>query len=583
MFNNLQGLRARVSAVACFFGVLLFPNSSIGFPTIEELQMIDSGDATSEPVAEAYFGGSLTLKDGHLIVGAPMHVYTPEGQKFLFPFGSAFTFDHQEGCWVKDPSNCWHIDEELYEDGGPVEDFGDYSNYAMWRYGLSTDVHSNYLIVGAPWRGYILEEVLYERMGVVHVYQKVNSHWQQVGAVRAISKDSNLRYGRGVAVTDNELLVGAPHSDEASDIRGRVHIYDLEEYVNDPDPYMDPGQILFAPTESGEVMTDGFGECIAIDEHTHTLMAIGAPIDELPKDADNGFEFDDGAVHIYRFVNDQWVFDASLFPFTDDGVRGEFGKSVACSIDEYGVQRVVVGEPSHCQESDGIGYCDEPEKGKVHIYRYDFVDEEWIKEAVLYSPITSEDADDYFGYSVAIQGYDVIIGSPRIGEGLLGAAFRVSYSSCSGWEFKEQLVASDANQSKLFGQSVAIENEWVVIGASQTDLHTDVQYDHHGAAYTFRVTPTEVQECQGDINEDGVINEADLLLVVSILNDPSQYSLHADFDCNNVVDAQDLSDLILNWGYCSNYQSLEVNANACTTSFLEGEIDVYTFIECVGE
>ena len=106
----------------------------------------------------------------------------------------------------------------------------------------------------------------------------------------------------------------------------------------------------------------------------------------------------------------------------------------------------------------------------------------WKQQAKL----TASDAatDDYFGLSVAISGDTAVIGAPwndHAGGIDAGAAY-VFTRSHGFWFQQAKLTASDAADYDIFGYSVAISGDTVVIGAYGDDPRGG---DSAGSAYVF--------------------------------------------------------------------------------------------------
>jgi len=92
-------------------------------------------------------------------------------------------------------------------------------------------------------------------------------------------------------------------------------------------------------------------------------------------------------------------------------------------------------------------------------------------------------AGDWFGLSVAVAGDTAVVGANLEDAGGFfntGAAY-VFTRSGSSWSEQAKLVASDAAAVDRFGSSVAVSGETVVVGAS----HEDAGGSDAGAAYVF--------------------------------------------------------------------------------------------------
>lgn len=97
---------------------------------------------------------------------------------------------------------------------------------------------------------------------------------------------------------------------------------------------------------------------------------------------------------------------------------------------------------------------------------------------------------DYFGYSVAISGSFAIVGTPNEDEDEVGAnvmdnsgAAYLFYNNAGTWKKVKKLVASNRSNNASFGSSVAINGNYIVIGAPNDSKG---QFPKMGAAYIFK-------------------------------------------------------------------------------------------------
>ncbi len=100
--------------------------------------------------------------------------------------------------------------------------------------------------------------------------------------------------------------------------------------------------------------------------------------------------------------------------------------------------------------------------------------------------------DDGFGISVSLDGDTAVIGAPGSGstgsgeEDWIdgpGAAYVFRYAG-EAWGPEKRLTAFDGAPEELFGYSVAMSGDTVVIGAPRSGTTEFV--DGNGAAYVFR-------------------------------------------------------------------------------------------------
>jgi len=180
------------------------------------------------------------------------------------------------------------------------------------------------------------------------------------------------------------------------------------------------------------------------------------------------------------------------------GTGDLFGTAIAVSGDT-----LVVGAPSESSCATGIG-GDQSNNGCTNagaVYVYRRSGSTWAQEAYIKGNDT--EAWDYFGGSVALDGDMLVVGAsgesstpssvavgvPDNNLSSSGAAY-VFYRQNGVWSQRIELKAANAGVADAFGESVAISNGTVVVGASfessgsAGDPSDDSSY-YAGAAYVF--------------------------------------------------------------------------------------------------
>jgi hypothetical protein len=158
-----------------------------------------------------------------------------------------------------------------------------------------------------------------------------------------------------------------------------------------------------------------------------------------------------------------WVETAKLTA-SDAQAGDRFGKSVAVSG-----STVVVG----ASDSDDAGDA----SGSAYVFTRSRSG--WVETAKL----TASDAEAFeqFGWSVAVSQETVVAGSLDSDGDLLGSVY-VFTRGRQGWIETQKLTASDAAWGDLFGWSVAVSGDTMVVGARGYD-------DRLGSAYLFTRSP----------------------------------------------------------------------------------------------
>jgi hypothetical protein len=196
---------------------------------------------------------------------------------------------------------------------------------------------------------------------------------------------------------------------------------------------------------------DKFGISVAVDGN---FAVIGAPLNDS-----NGI--DAGAAYIFEHIGSAWLQRQKLTAL--DSIAGaQFGWSVAIEANT-----IVVG--SNLANNTGAVYIFTRSAGV------------WSQQAKL----TAQDASsgDYFGCSVSLNGNTVVIGAHG-DDSFTGSAY-VFVRAGSTWSFEQKLIASDAIVGDRFGNSVAIDTNTALIGASDKSL---TGANNAGSVYYFTRT-----------------------------------------------------------------------------------------------
>ncbi len=209
------------------------------------------------------------------------------------------------------------------------------------------------------------------------------------------------------------------------------------------------------PPMTVEAPADRFGESIAISGET---IVVGANAENSAATGVNG-DFEDnsapdsGAAFVYvRSGTDEWVLDAYLKAFNTDS-DDRFGSSVAIDRD-----MIVVGSIYESSSATGVGGnpFDNSTFGAGAAYVYRRSEGQWSPQAYLKADSIAEES--LFGTSVAIYGDHILVGAPghptELNEAS-GAAFSFSRSGVN-WSGRGRLSTTSLDDLDLFGDAVAI-------------------------------------------------------------------------------------------------------------------------------
>jgi hypothetical protein len=142
----------------------------------------------------------------------------------------------------------------------------------------------------------------------------------------------------------------------------------------------------------------------------------------------------------------------------------------------------VCGEVAVHGDPEGTGGI-----GAAYVYRRDGM--LWALEAELRAP--EPDPEDLFGLSVAVSGNVIAVGAPSTSapEYMTGAVHVYRYDADAGeWHHEAMLTASDGDYGDIFGWSVAMDGDVILIGARDDEVNGEALA---GSAYVFRYDGTE--------------------------------------------------------------------------------------------
>lgn len=292
-------------------------------------------------------------------------------------------------------------------------------------FGASVAISGNFAIVGVPGVGII-------RKGYAAIYQFNGMNWVQTQKLTDPTNTANDNFGNSVAISGNFAIVGAAtDSVSVNPNQGAVFIFQLNgnNWV-----------FLQKLTDPGGVANDFFGFSVALSGNN---AIIGSIVDDV------GANTDQGSASIFHFNGNTWAFVQKL---TDPGgsAADGFGSSVAMSGNF-----LLIGS-----SQDDVGA--NANQGSACIFQLNGGN--WIFQKKLTD--STGGAGDNFGSSVSLSGNFAVIGSSNADVGAninQGAAFTFKLSG-SSWQFMEKLTDPVGTAQSLFGNSVSISGDFIVVG-----------------------------------------------------------------------------------------------------------------------
>jgi len=370
-----------------------------------------------------------------------------------------------------------------------TKEFSLFPNDAVYnkKFGISVSISGDYAVVGAV--GSTLNGVT---PGGAYFYKKINNCWEflEKHLSKAIEYDS---YGFSVAISGDIAVVGAIYDDDQDPNEGAVYVYKLDKNT---DKWIF-SQKLYANDASESSL---FGYSISISDNN---LIVGAA-----HERENG-SFG-GSVYIYKKRDDGWGDCQKISAY--DGKQGDqFGYSVSIS-DNYAlvgaktssdcagnnsgsvyfykknetsysfIQKVCASDADYndqfgCSVSINDKYAviganqKNDRSGSAYIFKNE--DNNWIEIQKL-----NGKTGDWFGTAVSIDGNILVIGANHYSSGLkAGTGIVYLYKLINNnWEYYTSLEANDRDSLDVFGSSVSIFSENILIGADGKNSSTGKAY-----------------------------------------------------------------------------------------------------------
>jgi hypothetical protein len=352
-------------------------------------------------------GISVDIDGDYCVVGAR----DDDGER-----GSAYVFRYDGAQWVQD--------QKLVAADGIAGDW----------FGISVAIWGNYIFVGAD----ADDNENGMNAGSVYVFRNDGASWLQQEMLVASDGTANDYFGRYISLDETHAVIGA-YYDNA--ITGSAYVF-----TQIGDDWVEEEKLIASDGEPG----DYFGISTAIHGD---YAAVGAYRD----DNDNGI--DAGSVYIFKRTRDGWSQEDKILA-SDGASSDRFGISVALDR-EY----MIIG-----------AYYDEAYTGSCYIFTH--TSEGWVEETKVLA--SDGEINDFFGRSVSLDDGYAIVGA--WGDSGSSGSVYVFKQIITSWTEEAKLTASDGASNDRFGYQVALEGRNAIIGAYLDDNSNGIDA---GSAYVF--------------------------------------------------------------------------------------------------
>ena len=306
------------------------------------------------------------------------------------------------------------------------------------NFGYAAAIDGDYAIIGAWAKGG-------DETGAAYIFFRSGKNWKEQAKLTASDPAEGNFFGRTVAISGDYALIGSPFNDDSGKDSGSAYIF-----FRNGTTWKEQAKFTANDTEA----EDQLGSAVAI---SGDYVIVGSPADD-----DAGSK--SGSAYIFFPSGTTWKEQAKLTA-SDAAEKDNFGSAVAISGDY-----AIVGSPS----DDDAG----SKSGSAYVFVRSGTT--WTEEAKL----TAGDAaaGDKFGQPIAISGRTAIIGTPLDDDaGNSSGSVYAFLRSGGSWVQRAKQTASNAAAGDKFGQSVALNGDYVIVGA----LEADSKGDAAGSAYIY--------------------------------------------------------------------------------------------------
>ncbi len=447
------------------------------------------------------FGSAVAISGDTMVIGAPgeasgANVVNGNQELNTHEYsGAAYVFVRDGSTWTQQaylkPSNT-----------GAHDDFGS-----------AVDISGDTIIVGALGEDSNATGVDGDATdnsalfaGAAYVFVRSGTTWTQQAYLKRVGPELSSFFGASVSIDGDRAVVGAPGNSS----RAYVFVRNGSTWSHE-----------FTLTYPSLTFNFDFGRSVSISGDT---IIVGAPNEKSNATGVNGDPFDTsltkaGAAWVYVRNGSSWTEQAYLKSSNTTFLQ-EFGSAVAISGDFAVVGAFGERGESNFVDGDQTGGNDF-DLGAAYVFER--TGTSWAQNGYLKA--FDSDEDDRFGVSVDISSRAVVVGATReesLAQGLhgdyasndsvqVGAAYLYARNGSGTWSPHAYIKASNAEGQDLFGSSVALSEDFVLVGALGEDsvavgLNGDQssnELNYAGSAYLYNLPTSLVGDVPRVSLDDG--------------------------------------------------------------------------------
>ncbi|HMX25272.1 MAG TPA: putative Ig domain-containing protein [Blastocatellia bacterium] len=424
-------------------------------PTITQVKKLTASDGA----AGDFFGWSVAVDGDTIVIGA-----NSDDVGANLDQGSAYIFSRNEG-----EVGAWGQVKKLTASDGAADD----------QFGIAVAVDGDTIVVGAN-RDKMGANVFQGSGYVFSRNQGGANNWGEVKHLIASDGAAYDDFGWSVAVDGDTIVVGARYDNVGvNSYQGSAYIFSRNQGGAN-----NWGEVKKLTASDG-MEGDYFGWSVAVDGDT---IVVGAYFDNVGANAGQGsayiFSRDQGGAGVWGEVKKLAA---------SDGAAGDhFGSAVAVDGDTI-VAGAFLGKVG-ANSLQGSAYVFSRNQGGAN---------NWGEVKKL----TASDGatDEWFGTAVAVDGDTIVIGvrHDNVGANVAqGSAYVFSRNQggANNWGEVKKLTASDGAPGDIFGVTVAVDGDTIIVGAPGDDVGAN---GSQGSAYIYSGLDCNFTEQAHPIASDG--------------------------------------------------------------------------------
>jgi hypothetical protein len=337
------------------------------------------------------------------------------------------------------------------------------------EFGYAVDISGDTIIIGAR-----QEEADGSNHGSVYIFNRSGTTWSQESklypsnmnySLNASSDTSLVHFGADVAIDGDDIIIGMPNYDVATDLNRGASVTARRTGTT-------VTNTLGVNQWSTRIQTgggggDNTGEYVDICKDSN-----GKPVIAISRNKADTYASDAGYIAVYKMnsTNTLYSYQGALVP-SDIQASDQVGRP---DLDYYnGSYTLAVGVPY--QDTGATN------AGAVYIFTSTTGESgTWSQQQKIQA--SSVGNTDYFGVSVSVDGDTLVVGAHRDDDTVTDAgAFYIFERSGTTWTQSTKLQAPTPEGSGTFGRAVAMDGDYIVVGARDNPLTAAFS----GASYVY--------------------------------------------------------------------------------------------------